>query len=89
MSSGMLNRGDVIWLVGEILQADIQIRGGNKDRYVAGRRVALAATACRLLRIARPGLDRYMTWVSEQVESRGRRIGDLEEPGAWIRKNPA
>lgn len=88
MSSGSLSRGDVVWLVGEIHQADVQIKGGNRERYVLGRRVALAATASRLLRVSRPNLDRYMEWVAEQVAS-GRRIGELEEPFGWVRKNPA
>lgn len=87
MSNG-ITRGDVVWLIGEIFQSDEQIRGGNKDRYVMGRRMALAHVACRLLRVTRGGLDRYMTWVADQVEE-GRRIGDLEEPAGWIRKNSA
>lgn len=88
MSSGSLSRGDVVWLVGEIYQADVQIKGGNRDRHVTGRRLGLVTTASRVLRVSRPNLDRYMDWVAEQVAS-GRRIGELEEPFGWVRKNPA
>jgi len=88
MSNGALTRGDVLWLVGELHKANAEISAGNRDRYVAGRRVALASAASRLLRISRDDLHRYMAWVSEQVES-GERIGSLEEPTGWIRKNHA
>jgi len=88
MSSGSLSRGDVVWLVGEILQADVQINAGSRDRYISGRRIALAATASRLLRVSRSDLDRYMKWVADEVAT-GRRIGELEEPFGWVRKNPA
>jgi hypothetical protein len=88
MGDGTFTRGDALWLIGEIHKANVEIEAGNKDRYVAGRRVALASAAGRLLRISREDLHRYMMWVSERVES-GERIGSLEEPAGWIRKNPA
>jgi hypothetical protein len=88
MSSGTLTRGDVFWLVGEMHKSNSEIRAGNRDRYVAGRQVAFASAICRLMRIDREDLTRYMAWVDEQVES-GKRIGSLEEPAGWVRGNPA
>lgn len=85
--STYLPRGDVIWLVGEILKTDKQINAGFRDRYVLGRRNGLATTACRLLRVDSAGFNKYMKWVHEQVGSEGKRVGDLEEPASWIRKN--
>lgn len=84
----MVTRGDVFWLVREIYLANLEIKAGNKSSYVAGRRIAFIATACRFLRISRDDFNRYMVWVEEQVES-GERIGSMEEPSGWVRKNPA
>jgi hypothetical protein len=85
MSTGF-NRGDVFWIIGEINKVELSIKAGNRDRYVAGYRIALLATTSRLLRISRDDLDRYLSWVAKEVES-GKRIGSLEEPAVWIRKN--
>lgn len=84
--SASLTRGDVLWLVGEIHKTDRQINAGARDRYLIGRRNGLATTACRLLRIDSAGFNSYMKWVHEQIAS-GKRVGDLEEPASWIRKN--
>lgn len=86
--TGSLSRSDVNWLINELLQSDIQAKSGNKDRYVAGRRVALAQAASKFLHVTRFDLERYMKWVAEQVEQ-GSRVGALEEPLGWVRKNPA
>jgi hypothetical protein len=86
--AGFIGRGDVIWLIGEILKADEEIANGNKDRYVAGRRVAFASATARLLKVGRSDLDRYLEWVVTQL-AEGKRIGALEEPFAWVRVNPA
>jgi hypothetical protein len=72
----------------EILKADREIAAGNKDRYIAGRCVALKACASQFLSVNRGDLDRYMKWLAPEVES-GKRIGALPEPLAWVRGNPA
>lgn len=89
MSNGtFISRGDALWLIEELRHSYMEIDAGSRDRYVAGRRVALAMVASRLLRVRREDLHRYMIWACSQVES-GERIGALEEPAGWVRKNPA
>lgn len=84
---GSLSRADVIWILQEVLQADAQIKAGNKDRYVIGRSVALHSAGSRLLKVGRKDFERYIAWLALEVES-GKRIGALPEPIAWTRENP-
>lgn len=86
--AGSVSRSDVIWLITELLYADMQISSGNKDRYVAGRRVTLEQMASRLLRVSRKDLERYLIWATGRVAV-GDRVGALMEPFAWVRMNPA
>jgi hypothetical protein len=90
MSSNIssLRRSDVTWILEEILGAEREIAAGNKDRYVSGRLIALKACASHFMSVSRNDLDRYINWLSREVES-GKRIGALPEPLAWVRGNPA
>ena len=90
MSSNVtsIRRSDVTWILEEILKANREIEAGNRDRYIAGRHVALKACASQFMSVSRSDLDRYLAWLAPEVES-GKRIGALPEPLAWVRGNPA
>jgi hypothetical protein len=87
MAAGFLSRGEVLWLVNEILKHDRHIKSETgANRFTEGRRSGLATAAVRLLRVEAARFEDYMDWVYEQVVSNGKRVGELEEPGSWTRK---
>jgi hypothetical protein len=86
MAGQIMSKGDVRYLVREILECDRAIKAGNRDRYMIGRRNAYASAAAQLMRIDRESLNRYMDWAHDRVVHEGVRLVNLEDPFSWIRR---
>ena len=86
MAGQVMSKGDVRYLVKEILECDRAIKAGNRDRYMIGRRNAFASAASQLMRVDRESLNRYMDWVHDKVVKEGLSLTNLEEPYSWTRR---
>jgi hypothetical protein len=83
-----LSKGEVTWLVREILACDVHIDAGNRESWLLSKRETLSIVCSRLFHVEKGSLNEYIKWAKGRVKQ-GERPGDLEEPASWIRRNSA